>query len=348
MPSAVPSTQLTRQSVDIDGVHAAYGNTTVLRGITLSIEPGEVISLLGPSGCGKTTLLRCIAGLHRPTEGAVTVGDRLMSGAGAWVAPEKRGIGMVFQDGALFPHLDVRRNVGFGLPKGQRDGARVDQMLELVGLDGLGDRMPSQLSGGQQQRVALARALAPAPGVLLLDEPFSSLDVALRLSLRVEVRSLLRDVGVTAVFVTHDQDEAFVMGDRVAVLREGVMEQLGTPSELYLTPASPWVGTFVGDANLLTGSASGATVHTGIGDLPLASPVDGDVQVLIRPENLSVTAGGPGVIQTIEYYGHDTRYGIAIGDVEVAVRETGEPRHGPGASVSVGHLGAPAMAWPAS
>lgn len=330
----------------MDGLRAAYGSTTVLRGVTLDVGPGEVVSLLGPSGCGKTTLLRCIAGLERPTDGVVSVAGDVVSGNGRWVAPEKRGIGMVFQDGALFPHLDVRRNVAFGLAKPARNGPRVDQMLELVGLDGLGDRMPSQLSGGQQQRVALARALAPAPAVLLLDEPFSSLDVALRLSLRVEVRSLLREVGVTAVFVTHDQDEAFVMGDRVAVLREGEMEQLGTPSELYLTPASPWVGKFVGDANLLDGHGIGGTADTVIGSVPLAAPVDGAVQVLIRPENLSVAVGGPGTVQTIEYYGHDTRYGIDVDGTEVAVRETGEPRHRPGAPVSIGHLGTPAMAWP--
>ena len=335
------------RSVAVSHLSASYGTTPVLHNIDLGVEPGEVVSLLGPSGCGKTTLLRCIAGLERQTSGTVCVDGSEMSSPSTWTPPERRGIGMVFQDGALFPHLDVRRNIAFGLPKADRTGSRPDEMLELVGLAGLGDRMPSQLSGGQQQRVALARALAPEPSVLLLDEPFSSLDVALRVSLRVEVRRLLAGLGVTAVFVTHDQDEAFVMGDRVAVLRSGVLEQLGTPSELYLTPSTPWVGRFVGDANVVSGVASNGVAITALGPIEVTGTASGAVDVLVRPESLTIEAGGTGVVESVEYYGHDTRYAVRLGDVEIAVRETGEPRHAPASIVTVAHAGGAAMAWPA-
>ncbi|NOX31570.1 MAG: ABC transporter ATP-binding protein [Actinobacteria bacterium] len=344
--SSEPQVRDPGRSLSVDALCARYGDTEILHDVSLSVAPGEVVSLLGPSGCGKTTLLRCIAGLERPTAGVVSVAGAAISGPSVWTAPERRGIGMVFQDGALFPHLNVIKNVAFGLPKSERSGTRPDEMLELVGLEGLGERMPTQLSGGQQQRVALARALAPAPTVLLLDEPFSGLDVALRVTLRVEVRSLLREIGVTAVFVTHDQDEAFVMGDRVAVLRAGILEQHGTPSELYLTPASPWVGKFVGDANVISGNAGASYAETGIGRVPIVSSLTGPVDVLVRPENLTVSAGGDAVVETIEYYGHDTRYGIRVGDTNVAVRVTGEPVHESGAKVSIGHDGIVAMAWP--
>jgi iron(III) transport system ATP-binding protein len=191
------------------GIDKRFGEVDVLHDVDLAVEPGEIVALLGPSGCGKTTLLRIIAGLERPDAGTVTIGDRVVTGtrSGAWVPPERRRVGMVFQDWALFPHMTVERNVGYGIPKRDADRARrVDEALALVGLTGLGDRLPGTLSGGQQQRVALARALAPRPSVLLLDEPFSNLDTALRVQVRAEVHALLADLGVTSVFVTHDQD----------------------------------------------------------------------------------------------------------------------------------------------
>ena len=211
-----------------------------MQNLTLQVEPGESVALLGPSGCGKTTLLRLIAGLERPLAGTIQLGDRFVSGppgrGGTWVAPEARRVGMVFQDWALFPHLTVGRNVGYGLERSTRTPGRIAEALDLVGLSGFAERMPSTLSGGQQQRVALARALAPRPGVLLLDEPFSNLDSSLREDVRSEVRRLLIELGITAVFVTHDQDEAFVVGDRVGVLREGRLAQVDTPDGLYRRP----------------------------------------------------------------------------------------------------------------
>ena len=193
-------------SIRIDDVSVTYDGPPVLREISLSVDAGELVALLGPSGCGKTTLLRAIAGLEPVSAGSIALGDRVVSGPGDHVAPERRRVGMVFQDWALFPHLSVARNVAYGLPRVERNGPRVDEVLEMVGLAGLGDRSPQTLSGGQQQRVALARALAPAPSVLLLDEPFSNLDATLRVQIRTEVHRLLSELDVTAVFVTHDQD----------------------------------------------------------------------------------------------------------------------------------------------
>ena len=218
--------------LEIDAVSVDYGGPEVLSDVSLSVTPGEIIALLGPSGCGKTTLLRAIAGLERPTAGSISLGNRLVTGPGEFVPPERRRIGMVFQDWALFPHLDVARNVGYGLPRGDLSTERVSKTLSLVGLDNVADRMPGTLSGGQQQRVALARALAPRPTVLLLDEPFSNLDSSLRSQVRTEIHHLLVELGVTTVFVTHDQDEAFVLGDRVAVLHDGRLAQVGSPDDL--------------------------------------------------------------------------------------------------------------------
>ncbi|MCB1753802.1 MAG: ABC transporter ATP-binding protein, partial [Gammaproteobacteria bacterium] len=194
--------------------------------------------------------------------------------------------GMVFQDGALFPHLSVADNVAYGLPRAQRQSSRVSELLEMVGLAGYEPRLPGTLSGGQQQRVALARALAPHPAVLLLDEPFSSLDTGLRVQVRAEVHRLLREIGVTTIFVTHDQEEAFLLGERVAVLRDGTLEQVGTPIELYDRPASAWVAGFVGEANLVGAEARGTSATTPCGEVPLRVPATGSVEVLLRPEHL--------------------------------------------------------------
>jgi iron(III) transport system ATP-binding protein len=296
-----------------------FGQTEVLRQVDLRVEPGAVVALLGPSGCGKTTLLRTIAGLERLDGGSVHIGDHLVSGPSVHVPPERRRVGMVFQDWALFPHLSVAQNVGYGLPRAERSGPRVDAALAMVGLAGLGDRNPGTLSGGQQQRVALARALAPQPGVLLLDEPFSNLDSALRVQVRTEVHQLLAQLAVTTVFVTHDQEEAFVLGDEVAVMHGGRIVQQASPSALYARPASPWVATFVGDANLVDGTATGSTATTVVGPVALDAELDGPVQVVLRPEELRLEALSPndrggdphgrfGTVELCEYYGHDTVY----------------------------------------
>ncbi len=335
--------------VEVRDVSKSYtAGVPVLRHVSLSVGPGDVVALLGPSGCGKTTLLRTIAGLERPDDGEVSVGGRVLTGPGTHVAPERRQVGMVFQDWALFPHLSVAANVGYGLDRAGRRSGRVEESLALVGLDGLGDRRPGTLSGGQQQRVALARALAPRPGVLLLDEPFSNLDSALRVEVRTEVHRLLGDLGVTTVFVTHDQEEAFVLGDQVAVMRAGVIEQLATPAALYARPASAWVAGFVGDANLVHGEARGGVAGTAVGPVPLDEPGRGARTVLVRPEHLRL---GPGVMATVtlvEFYGHDTVYELALPDGDSL-----RARTGPGTSfrrgerVGVAYAGEPAPSWPA-
>ncbi len=294
-----------------------YGGPEVLSDISLSVTPGEVIALLGPSGCGKTTLLRAIAGLERPTTGSISLGGRVVSGPGVFVPPERRRIGMVFQDWALFPHLDVARNVGYGLPRNDLSAERVRETLSLVGLDSAAGRMPGTLSGGQQQRVALARALAPRPAVLLLDEPFSNLDSSLRSQVRTEIHHLLVELGVTTVFVTHDQDEAFVMGDRVAVIHDGCLAQVGSPDDLYRRPANQWIATFVGEANLFPVQIPDdncPTCPTPIGPVPLVSEASGPTEIMLRPEDLAVSPGGDDVVELVEYYGHDTVVSIRLGD----------------------------------
>ncbi len=312
-------------AVSVEGVSVSYdGSVFAVDEVSVDVEPGSIVSLLGPSGCGKTSLLRAIAGLERPTGGSISVADRVVSGPGVWVKPEHRNIGMVFQDGALFPHLSVADNIAFGLnaahPRVDRATRRrrVDELLELVDLAGLGDRLPETLSGGQQQRVALARSLAPNPSVLLLDEPFSALDAGLRIHVRAEVARILRDVGVTSIFVTHDQDEAFVLGDSVVVMRDGHVEQVGAPDELYRTPASKWVARFVGEANFVTGTLSRASgqVDTKLGRVFVGDSdlLDGTVDVLVRPEQVALSPGDAAEITNVEYYGHDVRYELLVDD----------------------------------
>jgi iron(III) transport system ATP-binding protein len=338
--STAPNT-LAGAAVSLSGISVVYatdggGSVAAVTSANLDIEAGSIVALLGPSGCGKTSLLRAIAGLEDPTAGSVSIGGTTVSSQGAgkrrWVNPEKRNVGMVFQDGALFPHLSVTQNIVFGLRAMRKELsrtevlARVDELLELVNLQGFGDRLPNTLSGGQQQRVALARSLAPQPKVLLLDEPFSALDTSLRVQVRAEVARIVRDVGVTTVFVTHDQDEAFVLGDKVAVMQAGKIEQFGTPDELYRSPATPWVAGFVGEANFVLGviSDDDATVAaTPIGVVTIddrrTDPTSNEVQILVRPEQVSLgldPADGTGVaaVRTVEYYGHDVRYEVELAD----------------------------------
>ncbi len=333
----------------IEGVSVGYEGRTVLSDISLAVEPGEIIALLGPSGCGKTTLLRAIAGLERPEGGRVSIGDRVVSGPGTFVPPERRRIGMVFQDSALFPHLDVARNVGYGLPRREAGSGRVAESLAMVGLADVAGRMPGTLSGGQQQRVALARALAPRPGVLLLDEPFSNLDTSLRSQVRTEIHHLLVELGVTTVFVTHDQDEAFVLGDRVAVLHDGLLAQVGSPDEVYRRPADRWIATFVGEANLFPvdgpcGNGAGGTCSTPLGEVPLAPGIEagteGRVELLMRPEDLAVGPGDDGVVELVEYYGHDAVVLIRLGDgTPVRARTAADVSFARGDRVAVTYVG---------
>ncbi|MGF1597048.1 MAG: ABC transporter ATP-binding protein [Acidimicrobiales bacterium] len=294
--------------IDIRGASKRFGLVEVLREITLDIATEETLVLLGPSGCGKTTLLRCIAGLERIDGGEIELDGTVVSHPGGHIRPEERRIGMVFQDWALFPHLTIGENVGYGLSRQQRKGGRIAEALGLVGLVGLEDRMPSTLSGGQQQRVALARALAPRPRALLLDEPFSNLDTALRAQVRSEVHRVLLELGVTTVFVTHDQEEAFVLGDRVAVMHAGRIEQHAPPAEIYEQPASRWIAGFVGEANFVRGHANGDRADSPYGTVPLSLPRHGSTDLLLRPEHLELLgdpAGTDAVVELVEYHGHD-------------------------------------------
>ena len=341
-------------AITVRGLSVGFDGTEVLHGVDLDVAEGTVVALLGPSGCGKTTLLRSIAGLEIPSGGEVRIGDRVVSGEGVQVPPERRRIGMVFQDWALFPHLTVAGNVAFGLPRAERKGQKVAAALEMVGLEGFGDRAPGTLSGGQQQRVALARALAPEPSALLLDEPFSNLDTALRAKVRTEVHELLHRVGITTVFVTHDQDEAFVLGDDVAVMSEGVIVQQAPPHRIYGEPVDPWVARFVGDANIVAGDVRGEEAVTALGRVVLRGAHTGRVDVLLRPEDLVLLEPGAGhdgaevSVELVEYYGHDTVYVVALGDgTQLRIREVAVPRFDRGDRAGVVTTGKPAIAFAA-
>ncbi|MDD7928967.1 ABC transporter ATP-binding protein [Microbacterium thalli] len=273
--------------VEFRGIVKDYGTTRVLHGVDLDVAPGEFVSLLGPSGCGKTTALRVLAGLERATAGSVVVGGRDLSA----VPTNKRDLGMVFQSYSLFPHLRVRDNAAFGLRRrgvGGRDAARrAGDALDLVGLGHLGDRFPHQLSGGQQQRVALARALVTQPRVLLLDEPLSALDAKVRVQLRDEIRRIQLRLGMTTLFVTHDQEEALAVSDRIAVMNAGRIEQVGSPEDLYLRPETPHVAAFVGISSPVPGRRHGDRVSVWNVELRVTGDgPDGDVDVLVRPENV--------------------------------------------------------------
>ncbi|HEY8446273.1 MAG TPA: ABC transporter ATP-binding protein [Thermomicrobiales bacterium] len=292
------------------GLVKRFGPITAVAGVDLTAERGEIVALLGPSGCGKTTTLRLIAGFEDLDEGTIEIGGRLVATADWCEPPERRRVGMVFQDGALFPHLSVFKNVAFGLPRGNGRDEKVRAALELVGLAGYEERMPYELSGGQQQRVALARALAPTPEVILLDEPFSSLDAELRASVRAEVRQILAEARATAILVTHDQEEALSISDRVAVMWQGRIVQQASPEELYHRPVSREIAVFVGDAQFIPGEARGRRVATELGDLPVHGTAQGPVDVMLRPEGLRLIPATEdqepnATVLTRLFYGHD-------------------------------------------
>ena len=356
--------------LNVRGLRKAFGSHPVLTSVDLTVPAGSLTAILGASGSGKTTLLRVLAGFERADGGVVQIGDMVVDGPNAQVPPERRRIGYVPQEGSLFPHLTVLDNIGFGLPSRQRRGPRTAGLLETVGLTGLGKRYPHQLSGGQQQRVALARALAIEPTVVLLDEPFASLDTHLRASVRADVQQIFRASGTTAILVTHDQSEALSVADQVAVLRDGTIAQCAAPQELYSRPADPAVARFIGEANLVDGHFDGDAVDTPLGRLPLApkarpaSP-GGGVTVLVRPEQIEIRsdAGGrgngqgqpgclAGEVVSCEYYGHDVvlrvRPARSAHDPvrrEIIVRAVGGPYLPPGSSVLLRAHG-PVLSWP--
>ncbi len=302
------------------GLRKTFGDTVALAQLDLAVAPGSLTALLGPSGCGKTTALRVIAGLEDPDAGTLEVGGRVLVDDTTAVPPEDRRIGLVFQDYALFPHLSVGQNVAYGLhevpPPERRQ--RVADALDLVGLQGLEDRLPTQLSGGQQQRVALARALAPRPALVLLDEPFSNLDAGLRITVREEVRAILQAASATALFVTHDQEEALSLADQVAVMDAGRLHQVADPHTLYTRPATRFVAEFVGEADLVAGRRAGRQfVDTALGRLQAREPLSAEtVTVVLRPEALELTPDthGPGTVESIQYFGHDQLVAVRLDD----------------------------------
>ena len=324
----------TLQCVDLS---KQFGSVTALAHANLMVESGKLLALLGPSGGGKTTMLRLIAGFESPTNGKILINDQVVADSMTFIEPEVRRVGMVFQDYALFPHVNVADNVAFGLKRHQK--SRVNDMLALVGLENIGERMPYELSGGQQQRVALARALAPQPDIVLLDEPFSNLDAALRAQVRSDVREILRQADTTAVFVTHDQEEAFSLADEVGVLIDGLIMQVADPQQLYRSPVNHAVAAFVGEANFLPGEAQGMTVDCALGQLPVKQTTHGRVDVLIRPEALHLAESDErdaAQITWCEFYGHDQRLGLRLIDgTELVARADSEQIFAPGQTVSV-------------
>jgi len=269
------------------------GNSSpVIKRLNLSLEKGEIVTLLGPSGCGKTTTLRLIAGFEKPDSGEIILGEKRVAGKNRWIPPEKRGIGMVFQDFALFPHLNLWNNVGFGMKKTPENRGKINETIKLVGLEGLEKRFPCHLSGGQKQRVALARALVRKPVVLLLDEPFSNLDTRLRKEMQKEVTGIIKKAGQTAIFVTHDQEEALSISDRIGILHQGQLEQIAPPLEIYRNPKTLFVAEFIGETNILSGNSDmdGLNVCTALGELPcpVQNPCtrSSNLLVSVRPEGL--------------------------------------------------------------
>lgn len=323
--------------LSVTGLEKTFPGTSepAVDAASFTVEPGEIFALVGPSGCGKSTTLRMIAGFEPPDSGTIVLGEQDITAT----EPERRGIGIVFQDYALFPHMTVLDNVAFAVGGKDRKARRAmaGRFIDMVGLTGLGERFPDQLSGGQQQRVALARTFAASPRLILLDEPFSNLDAGLRHHTRREIKTLLRNNGVGAIFVTHDQEEALSFADRIAVMRRGRIEQVGTPEAVYARPDSAFVACFLGRTNLVPGTAKGDVAETPLGRVPLAVPAHGDVLLSLRPEHLAFKErpDGEAVITARDFKGHDVTYWVSVGTHEYQVdTEFSCPYH-PGASVGL-------------
>ena len=342
-------------AIELRSAAKSFGDTAVLTDVDLTVPAGSITAVLGASGSGKTTMLRLIAGFERLDRGALSIGDRVVDGSGRIVPPQRRGVGYVPQEGALFPHLTVARNVAFGLVRGKRSG--IDDLLSLVGLGDLRKRFPHQLSGGQQQRVALARALAISPNVLLLDEPFAALDASLRNELRRDVARILSETGATTILVTHDQDEALSLADQVALLHDGRVAAADAPRELYRDPPTLDTATSIGEANVLRATAHSGYAECALGLVPVrhngSQPSEGASTLLLRPEQLQVHLTDPGgsaaaEVVELQYYGHDAlaRVRLNAGEDVLLVRVSGEVEIERGQQVWVKVLGC-GTAWPA-
>ena len=324
--------------IEVHHVSKRFNQTAAVRRCSMEVAAGEILALLGPSGSGKTTLLRLIAGFERPDDGRISINERTVVdvAAAVWIPAEERGVGMVFQDYALFPHLNVSANVGFGLRNGSKSEkqTRIGELLRMTELLPLADRYPHELSGGQQQRVALARALAPKPPVVLLDEPFNGLDPDLRPQMRREVAGILRRLGTAAVLVTHDQEEALGMADQVAVIRNGEIQQVGSPEDVYYAPSTPFVAGFVGHADFIPGVVAGNQVTTELGIFPCAADAPaGEVHVMIRHEAVNEKSGGiPARVEEREFLGGEILYRLRLPSGSTVHLEQRKPVHWP-----VGH-----------
>ena len=307
----------TTKALKVMNLFKSFGKTHAVNNVTFSMEKGSIMALVGPSGCGKTTTLRLIAGFETPEKGNIELNGEVVSSDSDFTPPEKRRVGMVFQDYALFPHLTVFENVAFGLKSRSMNSEKLSaenvktetqKSLSLVGLEGLYDRMPHQLSGGEQQRVALARALAPQPSILLLDEPFSNLDAGLRKRLRSDVKQILKTVGCSTVFVTHDQDEAFLLADQIGLMVEGALVQVGAPLDVYSNPVNLKAAEVLGEINILEGISSNGKVVTSLGEHKTVFQTKGQVKALIRPEDILINSSSAvkshGIIVEKEFYGH--------------------------------------------
>ncbi|MDE2938784.1 MAG: ABC transporter ATP-binding protein [Chloroflexota bacterium] len=302
--------------LECQDVSKSFGDVVALSNFSLKLGQGQILALLGPSGCGKTTALRLISGFANPDDGSITIAARPVYDQETYVPPEKRSVGMVFQEGALFPHLTVEQNIAFGLSRDDQRSDRVAEVVKMTGLEGLTQRMPYELSGGQQQRVALARALAPRPELLLLDEPFSNLDPALREQVRRDVMNILRSNRITAIFVTHDQEEAMYVGDSIAVMNGGRIEQQGTPEEIFHHPSTRFVAEFIGMVDFVTGRWEDGVIKTPIGTTEWENDAlaDGALEVMIRPDCLECIPSekGNGAILEREFRGASYLYMIAL------------------------------------
>ncbi|RKD23128.1 hypothetical protein BEP19_12985 [Ammoniphilus oxalaticus] len=344
--------------LQISNLNKTFQNVQALHQVNLEVSAGHMLAVLGPSGCGKTTLLRCIAGFEIPDSGEIRLGGKKVFGDGLNLPPEKRRVGYVPQEGALFPHITVAQNIAFGLPRREKRSKRIDEMLELVGLPGLGERMPHELSGGQQQRVALARALAPSPSLVLLDEPFSALDAGLRATLREDVKTALKEINATAVLVTHDQEEALSMADVIAVMRSGACIQTSDPVTLYKYPADIDVATFIGEATILEAAVcDGNIVECPLGDLlPVAETCLKNCDkavIMIRPEQFVIGKPANGTVSgrvlKTTFFGHDSLVHLQLDDHlgghEIQVRLLGTHHYQPGEPIGL-KINGEVMAYP--